>query len=343
MVTPKGKEFSVTTLTGFFEAARIFRRNDTYYLLYADNQAGPQSPCTEAVYHACIAYGTAPTPLGPWTYRGVILDPVSSTTSHPGVAEFKGKWYLAYHTAGAKGGGHFRRSVAIDLMQWDDSVKPSRILKVKQTREPEPTLVPSRNIAAAAHVTASNEPVPVQYWIKSLNDGIVRSNPLPPDMWGSWTAHNPPRQWIQYEWATPVMLNESRIFFWSDHPAGADVGVAPPAAWHLEYWTEDGWRPVVSHSGYPVSAGSSSDVVFDPVTTRCLRAVFDASGAGTRYAGIAAQEWEVLEPQVVAPSALRRLTPAEGSSTGCGVTGQGSSILFPLEVRRGVDTDTASK
>ena len=63
MVTPKGHEFSVTTLTGFFEASRIFRRHDTYYLLYADNQAGPQSPCTQAVYHACIAYGTAPTPL----------------------------------------------------------------------------------------------------------------------------------------------------------------------------------------------------------------------------------------------------------------------------------------
>jgi beta-xylosidase len=49
MVTPKGHEFSVTTLTGFFEASRIFRRGDTYYLLYADNQAGPHSPCTQAV------------------------------------------------------------------------------------------------------------------------------------------------------------------------------------------------------------------------------------------------------------------------------------------------------
>ena len=143
MVTPKGKEISVNTLTGFFEAPWIFRRKDTYYMVYADNKAGPDSPCTPANYHACIAYGTASSPLGPWTYQGVILDPVSSTTSHPGVIEFKGKWYIVYHTADAKGGGHFRRSVAIDTVQWDDSVSPARMLKVKQTHEPQPPQAPT--------------------------------------------------------------------------------------------------------------------------------------------------------------------------------------------------------
>jgi hypothetical protein len=203
---------------------------------------------------SCIAYGTAPTPLGPWTYRGVILDTVSSTTSHPGIAEFKGRWYLAYHTADAEGGGHFRHSVAIDRLEWDDSVSPARILKVKQTHEPQPPATPSRNVAPAAHASASNEPVPVQYWIKAINDGIVRANPLPPDMWASWTPHNPPSQWIQYEWAKPVTLNESRILFWADRPAGSDEGVAPPAAWHLEYWSGEAWRPVVNRESYPTPA-----------------------------------------------------------------------------------------
>ena len=228
MVTPKSKEVAVKTLTGFFEAACFFKRKGTYYMIYADNQAGPDSPCTPAIYHACIAYGTSPGPLGPWTYRGVILNPVSSTTSHPGAIEFKGKWYLVYHTADAKGGGHFRRSVAIDVMEWDDSVSPARILKVKPTRAPHPPPAPTRNIAASARPTASNQPVPMPYWIQALNDGILRDNPLPPDMWASWTPHNPPGQWIQYEWAQPVTLNGSRIFFWADHPAGADGGVAPP-------------------------------------------------------------------------------------------------------------------
>src|ERR1022692_1262048 len=160
MVTPKGKEVSVDSLTGFFEAAWLFRRKDTDYMVYADNQPGPNSPCTPAVYHACIAYGTANSALGPWTYQGVILDPVSSTTSHPGVIEFKGKWYLVYHTADARGGGHSRRSVAIDRIEWDDSVKPARMLKVTPTHEPRPPPGPTRNIAMAAHASASNEPVP---------------------------------------------------------------------------------------------------------------------------------------------------------------------------------------
>ena len=317
MVTPKGHEFSVKTLTGFFEASRIFRRKDTYYLLYADNQAGPQSPCTQAVYHACIAYGTAPTLLGPWTYRGVILDVVSSTTSHPGVAEFKGQWFLVYHTADAKGGGHFRRSIAIDRMDWDDSVSPARILKVRPTHEPQPAPQPSRNLAAAAHPTASNEPVPLQYWIKALNDGIVRENPLPPDMWGTWTPHNPPSQWIQYTWARPVTLAESRIQFWADHPAGAHEGIAPPAAWHLEYWTGDQWRAVVSHTGYSTPTRSFADVAFDPVTTQCLRAVFDASGEAGKYAGVAVQEWEALAPAIVGPASVLALTPAHGAPAAC--------------------------
>ncbi len=135
MVTPKGPVVTARSLTGFFEAAWVFHRGDTYYMVYADNQAGPKSPCTPAVYHACIAYGTASSALGPWTYQGVILDPVSSTTSHPGVIEFKGQWYLIYHTADAKGGGHFRRSVAIDRIEWDDTAKPARMLKVKTDSE----------------------------------------------------------------------------------------------------------------------------------------------------------------------------------------------------------------
>jgi hypothetical protein len=303
MVTPKGPVVTVRSLKGFFEAPWIFRRVDTYYMVYADNEAGPNSPCTPAIYHACIAYGTAKSALGPWTYQGVILDPVSSTTSHPGVIEFKGKWYLVYHTADAKGGNHFRRSVAIDRIDWDDSVAPARMLKVKPTHEPQPPQQPTRNIAMTAHASASNEPVPVQYWIKSLNDGIVRPDPLPPDMWGSWSGHNPANQWIQYAWSHPVSLNGTRIVFWSDHPAGATEGVAPPANWHLEYRKNGAWIPVQGVSRYPTEpVGDFLEVNFPTIETQCLRAVFNASGSAGQYAAVAVQEWEVLAPVAALPS-----------------------------------------
>lgn len=296
MVTPKGPEQVVTGATGFFEAPWLMKRRGTYYLLYAANNAGPDSPCTPALYHACQAYASAPTPMGPWTYRGVVLRPVSSTTSHAGAVEFKGRWYLTYHTADAQGGGHFRRSVAIDPMRWDDSVSPPAIRPVTPTRAPAPAPPPTRNVARGAFATASNAPIPVQYWIAALNDGVVRANPLPPDMWGNWTARNPASAWIEYRWPRPVTLNASRIRFFADHPAGSGEGVAPPATWHLEYWDapKGSWRPIAGP--YPTGADGFQQVRFPPVTTRCLRAVMDASGAGDRHAGLAVEEWEALSP-----------------------------------------------
>lgn len=312
MVTPKGPEVAVRGLPGFFEAPWLFKRHGTYYMVYAGNQAGPNSPCTPAVYHACIEYGTAPSPMGPWTFRGVVLDPVSSTTSHPGIAEFKGKWYLIYHTADAKGGGHFRRSVAIDEVLWDDSVQPAAMRKVRPTHAPGPRSLSSRNVAPAALPTASNQPVPVQYWIKALNDGVVRENPLPPDMWASWTPQNPAQQWIEYTWSKPLLLNGARLRFWADHPANANEGVAPPAAWHMEYRQAGKWIAVRGAAPYPTSVDHFVEVAFQPVTTRCLRAVFDASGSGAHHAAVAVQEWEVLTPSAVLPEALPP-APAEAS------------------------------
>lgn len=315
MVTPKSAEKRIDGLTGFFEAAWLMKRKGVYYMLYAANNAGPDSACTPAVYHACIAYGSATSPLGPWTYRGVVLKPVSSTTSHPGAVAFKGEWYLAYHTADAVGGGHFRRSVAVDRMIWDDSVSPARIKMVQPTRMAQPAPAPTRNIAGAAFAVASNEPIPVQYWIKALNDGIVKNAPLPPDMWGNWSDANPKRSWIKYRWRTPVTVDGSRIWFWNDQPAGSGVGVAPPARWRIEYFDpKGGWTPVVDASGYGTTPGAYQDTRFAPVTTRCLRATFDASSANGTNAGVAVQEWQVLAPAPVPP-----VTPSRDRRIdGCG-------------------------
>lgn len=85
MVTIRGPVTTVDSLTGFFEAPWLMKRDSTHYLLYVANNAREDSPCTPTSYHACIVYGTASNPFGPWTFRGIVLDIVSSTTSHPGV------------------------------------------------------------------------------------------------------------------------------------------------------------------------------------------------------------------------------------------------------------------
>jgi hypothetical protein len=76
-----------------------------YYLLYAAGGV-PEH----------IAYSTAPSFEGPWTYRGEImpLEDTKSFTNHCGVADFKGHSYFFYHTGKLPGGGGFGRSAAVE-------------------------------------------------------------------------------------------------------------------------------------------------------------------------------------------------------------------------------------
>ncbi|WP_234685043.1 family 43 glycosylhydrolase [Bradyrhizobium monzae] len=299
-----GEPVSVKTLTGFFEAPWLFKRKGTWYMVYAANNAGPDSPCTNAVYHACQAYGTAPTPLGPWTYRGVILDPVSSTTSHAGLIPFKGQWYMAYHTADAKLGGHFRRSVAIDRVEWDDSVQPAAIRKVVPTHAPADR-TPTHNVARIAHPTAFNVPIPLQYRLAALNDGVIYPAPLPPDMWASWNGRGDVSHgWVQYRWDAPVTIDGVRLKFWGDQPPGAGVGIATPRAWHLEVGKGGRWRPLVTRGVPTTGTAQPVELRFGPVTTRCLRLVLEASTDGKSHAAFGIEEWEVLSPAKVVPPAV---------------------------------------
>ncbi|KAH6638684.1 glycosyl hydrolase [Truncatella angustata] len=255
MVTIISSATTVTSLTGYFEAPWLTKRGSTYYMIYAANNAGAESPCTPTSYHACIAYGTASSPLGPWTFQGVVLGIVSSTTSHPGVFILDDTYYLVYHTADADGGGHFRRSIAFDEMTFDDSQSPPRINKVIQTHRPEPEAAPNRNIAPRA-VASSINTTPVQYWVASVNDAKIPGNPLPPDYWCSYDGTaSPQTSQLVLSWNTTVTLNGTRMAFFADQPAGADIGVPPPSSWSVEYLNSGGaWSvQVYSESEQSVS------------------------------------------------------------------------------------------
>jgi len=120
MISVAGKLQEVTP-RGLFEAPYLFKRKGVYYEVYA---AG-QNP-------ASIDYATAETPLGPFEYKGRILEPLrglpgqDAPTSHPAVAEFAGQWYLVYHVSDAQGGGTYRRAVAIEKLTWnaDGTIQP---------------------------------------------------------------------------------------------------------------------------------------------------------------------------------------------------------------------------
>lgn len=93
----------------FFEAPWVHQKDNLYYLSYASG------------YPSVTAYSTSNSINGPWTYRGVINDLLeNSETNHQAIIEFKGNWYFIYHNAGLPGGGTYRRSVCIDLLNYND-------------------------------------------------------------------------------------------------------------------------------------------------------------------------------------------------------------------------------
>ncbi|MDR2382860.1 MAG: GH92 family glycosyl hydrolase [Prevotellaceae bacterium] len=104
----------MTGLEDFHEGAWVHKRKGIYYLSYADNTKG----------HNRLRYATSHSPLGPWTYRGILLNGVSSDTNHGSIVEYKGQNYLFYHTCDISGRGNLR-SVCFDKLYYnaDSTIK----------------------------------------------------------------------------------------------------------------------------------------------------------------------------------------------------------------------------
>lgn len=84
----------------FHEGNSMIKRNGIYYMIYAHN--GRHGHPT------CIGYSTSKSPMGPYTYGGIIIDNYGcdpgNHNNHGSIAEFKGQWYVFYHrsTHGSK-------------------------------------------------------------------------------------------------------------------------------------------------------------------------------------------------------------------------------------------------
>ena len=69
----------------FFEASWMHKYNGKYYFSYSTGDS----------HLLCYAIGE--TPYGPFTFKGVLLDPVVGWTTHHSIVQSKGQWYLFYH------------------------------------------------------------------------------------------------------------------------------------------------------------------------------------------------------------------------------------------------------
>lgn len=91
----------------FFEAAWMHKYNGKYYFSYSTGDTH------------FIAYATGESPYGPFTYQGVILNPVIGWTNHHSIIEIKGKWYLFYHDSVLSGGQTHLRTVKVTELTHD--------------------------------------------------------------------------------------------------------------------------------------------------------------------------------------------------------------------------------
>ena len=65
-----------------------------------------------------IAYATGGSPLGPFTYRGVIIDYLKISTNHHSIVEHDGKSLVFYHDSLLPGGSSFRRSITTAPLEY---------------------------------------------------------------------------------------------------------------------------------------------------------------------------------------------------------------------------------
>ena len=76
----------------FHEGSSMRKIGDTYYYVYADIERGKPT---------ALGYSTGKSPLGPFTYRGIIVDNApcdpASWNNHGSIECFNGQWYVFYH------------------------------------------------------------------------------------------------------------------------------------------------------------------------------------------------------------------------------------------------------
>ncbi|MFF4629272.1 family 43 glycosylhydrolase [Streptomyces griseorubiginosus] len=99
------------------EGSFVIKRGGTYYFMWSENDTGDEN------YR--VAYATGPSPTGPWTERGVILEKDLSLgikgPGHHSVVHVPNTddWYIAYHRFAIPGGDGTHRETTVDKLEFD--------------------------------------------------------------------------------------------------------------------------------------------------------------------------------------------------------------------------------
>jgi hypothetical protein len=87
----------------FFEGSWMHKYKGKYYFSYSTGDTH------------FLAYAIGDSPLGPFKYQGVFMNPVEGWTTHHSIVAFKGKWYIFYHDTQLSGKTHLRNIKVAEL------------------------------------------------------------------------------------------------------------------------------------------------------------------------------------------------------------------------------------
>ncbi len=107
VIDENGKPLRADDPHRFFEASWMHKVNGKYYFSYSTGDSH------------LLCYAVGDNPYGPFTYKGVILEPVVGWTTHHSIVEYKGKWYLFHHDCVPSNGVTWLRSVKVMELDMD--------------------------------------------------------------------------------------------------------------------------------------------------------------------------------------------------------------------------------
>ncbi len=107
VVDENGKPLAASDPHRFFEASWMHKFNGKYYFSYSTGDSH------------LLCYAVGDNPYGPFTYKGVVLEPVVGWTTHHSIVEYKGKWYLFFHDSSLSGGISHKRCVKFRELKYN--------------------------------------------------------------------------------------------------------------------------------------------------------------------------------------------------------------------------------
>lgn len=160
---------------GLREGPFAFERNGIYYLTYPHVQNKTER----------LEYATASHPLGPYEWKGVIMDESASGcwTNHHSLVEYQGQWYLFYHDRDLSPDFDKNRSIRADYLYFNEDGTIQKVI---------PTL---RGVG----ITGARREIQIDRYSAVSPEGVSVTFVDPNQKQDGWKAVlTAPNAWIRY-------------------------------------------------------------------------------------------------------------------------------------------------